>query len=152
MPHVKIKMVTTEAGPDGNYPAGTERLVDLATAHQLVNGGYATAIGWDIPSRSSGQATAPDQAQATRATVAPVDVQARRAARIKMLKDMGDSAPNIDADALDLPDGEWLALIGGGGPAAQTQAQSTAPADQAAKGKQPGKGGHGKQAGHKSGG
>lgn len=41
---MRIKHITLMAGPDGTYPAGTERDVDTAIGRPLIAGGYAVEI------------------------------------------------------------------------------------------------------------
>lgn len=42
---VKIKMKTTAASPEYNYPAGSVQSTDIETAEAFVKGGYAEYVG-----------------------------------------------------------------------------------------------------------
>lgn len=60
---MQIRMITTAAGPDGVWPAGTEQSVEDAIGIALVDGGYATKIEIAIALPEMITADAPTQAK-----------------------------------------------------------------------------------------
>jgi len=80
---MRIRMLTTAAGPTVNWPAGSVQVVDEALGQALVAGGYAEALPADVKPAQVivHEATAP-QTEERETTTAPAQ-RRRRTSKAK---------------------------------------------------------------------